>query len=69
MLVAIKKDPALRRIPVVVITTSEAPRDVLDAYSRRANFYMSKPMDLDHFLNAVQALLAVFTRVASLSHL
>lgn len=49
----IKADPALRRIPVVVLTSSTAPRDVLDAYDAHVNSYMVKPSDYDDFLSLV----------------
>lgn len=44
-----KEDPDLRRIPVVVLTTSEAEQDVLDAYDYRANAYIVKPVDFEQF--------------------
>ena len=46
----IKSDPALRRIPVVVLSTSQAPKDVADAYDLGANCYIVKPIDLDEFV-------------------
>ena len=50
VLIEIKQDPALRRIPVVVLSSSSARRDVLDAYDAHANSYMVKPVDFDQFL-------------------
>lgn len=52
----IKEDPSLKRIPVVVLTTSEAERDVLDAYDYRANAYIIKPVDVDQFFRTVRSL-------------
>jgi chemotaxis family two-component system response regulator Rcp1 len=49
----IKAHPGLRRIPVVVLTTSDAPRDVTRAYDLFANCYVSKSADLDEFLSTV----------------
>ncbi len=46
----IKSDPLLRRIPVLVMTTSRADQDIQKAYSLNANCYITKPMDLDEFL-------------------
>jgi two-component system, chemotaxis family, response regulator Rcp1 len=54
VLAEIKRDPVLKRIPVVVLTTSEAEQDVLRAYDLHANCYITKPMDLDHFLETVR---------------
>jgi CheY-like chemotaxis protein len=47
---AMKGDPALRRIPVVVLSTSQAAKDVSDAYDLGANCYIVKPIDLDEFV-------------------
>lgn len=52
----IKSDPALRQIPVVVLTSSEADRDVHRAYDLGANSYVRKPVDLDAFLRAVRSI-------------
>jgi chemotaxis family two-component system response regulator Rcp1 len=51
----LKSDPELRRIPVVVLTTSGAETDVLRAYDLHANCYVRKPADLDDFIGAVRA--------------
>jgi two-component system, chemotaxis family, response regulator Rcp1 len=51
----IKNDPKLRCIPVVVLTTSGAPIDVRHAYDLQANAYLVKPVGLDAFTEAVQA--------------
>ncbi|MCA9903543.1 MAG: response regulator [Anaerolineae bacterium] len=45
----LKEDSSLRRIPVVVLTTSNAERDVAQAYSRHANSYLVKPVDFEQF--------------------
>jgi CheY-like chemotaxis protein len=49
LLADIKKDSALKRIPVVVLTTSSAEEDVIKAYDLQANCYITKPVDLDAF--------------------
>lgn len=52
----IKEDPDLRQIPVVVLTTSEAEQDVVKAYTLHANCYISKPVDLDQFINVIRSI-------------
>jgi len=49
VLQAIKTNDRLRRIPVVIVTTSEAERDVAQAYDSHANSYLVKPVDFDKF--------------------
>jgi CheY-like chemotaxis protein len=56
VLAAVKSDPALRSIPVVVLTTSTDERDIDRCYQAGANSYISKPVDLDGFMQAVQSL-------------
>lgn len=55
VLAEIKGDPGLKHIPVVVLTTSEAERDVLKAYELHANCYITKPVDLDQFLTVIRS--------------
>ncbi len=52
----IKEDPELRLVPVVVMTTSAAERDLIKSYDLHANAYVVKPMDLDQFIEVVQAI-------------
>ena len=52
----IKADERLRRIPVVVLTSSNAEQDVLKSYGLHANCYVTKPVDLDQFMGAVKAI-------------
>ncbi len=56
VLAEIRADPRLRRIPVVVLTTSEAEQDILRAYDLHANCYITKPVDLDRFVAIVQSI-------------
>ena len=49
----IKGDPALRNIPIVVLTTSRAEQDVLNAYEHHANCYITKPVGLEQFVEIV----------------
>ncbi|OGI47259.1 MAG: response regulator [Candidatus Muproteobacteria bacterium RBG_16_65_34] len=55
VLAELKVDPELKRIPVVVLTTSDAEKDVLKAYDLHANCYITKPMDLMQFTTVVRA--------------
>jgi two-component system, chemotaxis family, response regulator Rcp1 len=55
VLAEMKADRALRAIPVVVLTTSAAERDVLAAYDQHVNAYITKPVDLDQFVAVVRA--------------
>lgn len=52
----VKADPALRSIPVVILTTSDAERDIAQAYALHANCYIKKPVDLDQFITVVQSI-------------
>jgi len=52
----IKRDTSLRRIPVVILTTSSADRDILDAYDLHANCYITKPVNLEQFITVVQSI-------------
>lgn len=51
----IKRDESLRRIPVVVLTTSEAERDISRVYDLHANCYVKKPTDLDEYMEVIRA--------------
>ena len=50
----IKRDPGLRTIPVVVLTTSEAEEDILRSYELHANAYVAKPVDFEKFVEVVR---------------
>lgn len=52
----IKQDSELKRIPVVVLTTSQAEEDILKSYNLHANCYVTKPVDLDQFINIVKSI-------------
>jgi two-component system, chemotaxis family, response regulator Rcp1 len=56
VLAQIKEDPELKRIPVVVLTTSRAEEDILKTYNLHANCYVTKPVDLDQFIKVVKSL-------------
>ena len=55
LLAEIKEDEELRRIPVVILTTSKAEEDILRTYNLHANCYITKPVDLDQFITVVKA--------------
>lgn len=52
----IKKDSSLKRIPVVVLTTSEDEQDIFDSYNKYANCYITKPVDLDQFVKIIKTI-------------
>jgi CheY-like chemotaxis protein len=66
LLQALKGDETLRRIPVVVLTTSEAEEDVLRSYSLHANAYVTKPVDFDRFIDVVRQIDEFFVSVVRL---
>src|SRR6266536_2250958 len=62
----LKADERLQRIPVIVLTTSSAEQDVRSAYSRHANAYVTKPVDLDQFIHVIGAIEQCWLDVARL---
>jgi CheY-like chemotaxis protein len=56
VLAEIKADEQLKRIPVVILTTSQAEEDILRAYNLNANCYVTKPVDLDQFIKVVRTI-------------
>jgi len=56
VLAEMKADPDLRRIPVVVLTTSQAEQDITRCYDLHANCYITKPVDLDRFISVVRSI-------------
>jgi CheY-like chemotaxis protein len=52
----IKNHPKLKIIPVIVLTTSEAEKDVLDMYENHANCYITKPVDFDQFISVIKTI-------------
>ena len=56
VLADIKADDSLKRIPVVVLTTSQDEQDVLKSYNLHANCYITKPVDLDQFVRVVRSI-------------
>jgi two-component system response regulator len=66
VLAEVKEDPELRRIPIVVLTTSEAEEDILRSYDLHANAYVTKPVDFDRFVAVIQQIDEFFISVVRL---
>ncbi|HWA38067.1 MAG TPA: response regulator [Burkholderiales bacterium] len=62
----IKKDDNLKRIPVVILTTSKAEEDVMRTYNLHANCYVTKPVDLEKFIVVVKSIDAFWLTVVTL---
>ena len=62
----IKADPSLRRIPVVVLTTSDADSDIARSYDLHANCYITKPVDIEQFIVLVQSIEAFWFTIVKL---
>ena len=56
VLLEIKNDPKLKRIPVVVVTSSAEEQDIVKSYNLHANCYVTKPIDLQQFVTVVRAI-------------
>lgn len=65
LLRAIKDDEVLRQIPAVVFTTSSDRRDIAASYGLGANAFVTKPIDLDQFIAAIQSIEEFWLRVAA----
>jgi len=66
VLAEIKKHPHLKRIPVVILTTSKADEDILKSYDLYANCYITKPVDLEQFLKVVKSIESFWLTIVSL---
>jgi CheY-like chemotaxis protein len=62
----VKGDPDLRRIPVVVLTTSQAEEDILRSYDLHANAFISKPVDFDRFVEVIRQVDNFYITIVSL---
>lgn len=62
----IKEDPNLRRIPVVILTSSKADEDVLNSYDLHANCYVTKPGDLEQFIEVVKSVEGFWVQIVKL---
>jgi CheY-like chemotaxis protein len=63
----IKRDEALKHIPVVVLTTSQAEQDILTSYRLQANAFVTKPVDLEQFLKVVHSIEHFWLEIVKLS--
>ena len=63
----IKRDPLLKHIPVVVLTTSQADQDILRGYRLGANAFITKPVDVDQFFNVVRSIEQFWLEVVKLA--
>jgi DNA-binding response OmpR family regulator len=66
VLAEVKSDADLQRIPVVILTTSDAEEDIVRSYDLHANAYVTKPVDFDRFLNVVRQIDDFFVTVVKL---
>ena len=66
VLAEIKTNPALKHIPVVVLTTSKAEEDILEAYGHHANCYITKPVDFSQFVSVVRQIESFWFAVVTL---
>jgi CheY-like chemotaxis protein len=66
VLASVKADPGLRRIPVVILTTSSADEDIVRSYDLHANAYVTKPVDFDQFMSAVRQIDEFFVTIVTL---
>jgi two-component system, chemotaxis family, response regulator Rcp1 len=64
----IKESPALKSIPVVILTTSASEADILRSYQFHANCYITKPVDLEGFLKVVKSIDSFWLSVVKLPH-
>jgi CheY-like chemotaxis protein len=62
----IKEDSNLKKIPVVILTTSGAEKDILRAYELHANAYVTKPLDFDQFINVVESIVSFWLEIVKL---
>jgi two-component system, chemotaxis family, response regulator Rcp1 len=60
----LKADPELRRTPVIVLTTSAAERDIAESYDMSVNAYLTKPVDLEEFVDVVRSIESFWLRNA-----
>jgi CheY-like chemotaxis protein len=69
VLAELKSDESLLRIPVVVLTTSQADEDILRSYALHANAYISKPVDFDRFIDVIRQIDDFFLTLVKLPDL
>jgi CheY-like chemotaxis protein len=62
----VKKDKYLKRIPVIVLTTSDAEKDILETYNLNVNAYITKPIDMNKFIKVVSVLEDFWLKIVKL---
>ena len=62
----VKEDDNLKKIPVVVLTTSKAEEDILKSYDLHANSYITKPVDFNQFINVIKSIESFWLEVVKL---
>lgn len=62
----VKRQPELKSIPVIMLTSSESPQDIRDCYDRYVSAYVVKPFDMRHFMETVQCLVHFWAEAARL---
>ena len=68
VLTAIKNDPVLRVIPVIMLTTSSADSDIQESYANHANCYVLKPVDLNKFMDVIRSIEEYWISIVKLPH-
>ena len=63
----VKQDEALRHIPVVILTTSQAEQDIIQCYRLRANAFITKPVEIDQFFRVVRSMEQFWLEVVKLA--
>jgi CheY-like chemotaxis protein len=66
ILSAIKNDPTLKVIPVIMLTTSDSERDVMKSYYNHANCYITKPVDLEKFMEVIHSIKSFWISIVKL---
>ena len=66
VLAEIKADPDLKRIPVVILTSSKADEDIVNSYDSHANCYVTKPGDLEQFIDVVKSVEGFWFQIVKL---
>jgi CheY-like chemotaxis protein len=66
VLAELKQDPGLRVIPVVILTTSQSDDDIMRSYALHANAYVSKPVDVERFMDVIRQIDTFFITVVNL---
>jgi CheY-like chemotaxis protein len=64
----LKNDPSLKCIPIIVLTTSRADKDVLQSYELNANCYITKPVDFLQFIEVIKSIGHFWLSVVTLPH-